>query len=212
MADDVDSADRKLSAPTESDGRREESRHGDDQADPLDDATDVGATAPRGTDARTTGIRLAVAVGLAAIVALGSSGGWLAVSAYRLHQSAQQSAQFLGVARQGALNLTTISYTDVDGAVQRILESATGAFHDDFQKRSGPFVDVVKQTQSTTAGTVTEAGLESAQNDQAKVLVAVSVTTTSPAQPARQPHLWRMRITVEKVGDGAKMSDVAFMP
>ena len=212
MADDVDSADRKLSAPTESDGRREEGRHGDDEADPLDADTDIGATAPRGTDARTTGIRLAVAVGIAAIVALGASGGWLAVSAYRLHQSEQQRAQFLRVARQGALNLTTIGYTDADSAARRILDSATGAFHDDFQKRSGPFVDVVKQTQSITKGTVTEAGLESAQNDQATVIVAVSVKTTSSAQPEQQPHLWRMRITVQKVGDGAKMSDVAFVP
>jgi Mce-associated membrane protein len=213
MADDVDSADRKLSAPTESDGsRRDEGQHGDDEADSLDDDTGIDATPPGGPGPRTTGIRLAVAVAVAAIAALGASGGWLGVGAYRLHQSAQQRTQFLRVARQDALNLTTISYTDADGAVRRILDSATGAFHDDFQRRSGPFLDVVKQTQSTTKGTVTEAGLESAQNDQAKVLVAVSVTTTSPAQPEQQPHLWRMRITLLKVGDGAKMSDVAFVP
>jgi Mce-associated membrane protein len=200
MADDVDSAARKLSAPTES------------HADRLDGDVDVDATPPGSTGARTTGMRLAVAVGVAAIAALGASGGWLGVSAYRLHQSEQQRAQFLRIARQDALNLTTISYTDADKAVRRILDSATGAFRDDFEKRSGPFVDVVKQTQSTTEGTVTEAGLESARNDQAHALVAVSVTTTSPAQPEQQPHLWRMRITVEKVGDGAKMSDVAFVP
>jgi Mce-associated membrane protein len=212
MADDVDSAARKLSAPTESDDRRPEGHHGGDEADRVDGDIDVDATPPGGPGVGTKGIRLAVAVGVAAIAALGASGGWLGVSAYRLHRSDQQRAQFLRVARQGALNLTTISYTDADNAVRRILDSATGAFHDDFDKRSGPFVDIVKQTQSTTEGTVTEAGLESARNDQAHALVAVSVTTTSPAQPEQQPHLWRMRITVEKVGDGAKMSDVAFVP
>jgi Mce-associated membrane protein len=216
VADDVDSADRKLSVPTDSDHSCPEGHHGDDEPDRLDGDTDVDidadATPPGGRGARITGIRLAVAVEVAAIAALGALGGWLGVNDYRLHQSSQQRAQFVRVGRQDALNLTTISYTDADRAVQRILDSATGAFHDDFQRRSGPFVDVVKQTQSTTVGTVTEAGVESAENDRARVLVAVSVTTTSPVQPAQPPHMWRMRITLEKVGGGAKMSDVAFVP
>jgi Mce-associated membrane protein len=212
MADDVDSADRKLDAPTDSDDSRPEKQHGDDEPDRREGDIEADATPSGGPSARITGIRLAVAVEVAAIAALGALGGWLGVNDHRLDQSSQQRDQFLRVGRQGALNLTTISYADVDRAVQRILDSATGAFHDDFQRRSKPFVDVVKQTQSTTEGTITEAGVESTQNDQAKVLVAVSVTTTSPTQPEQPPHMWRMRITLEKVGSGAKMSDVAFVP
>ena len=50
---------------------------------------------------------------------------------------------FVQVARQGALNLTTIDCQSADADVQRILDSATGTFYDDFSKRSQPFIDVV---------------------------------------------------------------------
>ena len=97
---------------------------------------------------------------------------------------------FLQVGRQGALNLTTIDFAEADTDIQRILDSATGTFYDDFSKRSQPFVDVVKQAHSKSVGTVTEAGLESASADQAQVLVAVSVKTSNAGaaeQPARAP-------------------------
>jgi Mce-associated membrane protein len=116
------------------------------------------------------------------------------------------------VGRQGALNLTTISYTEADADVARILDSATGTFHDDFQKRSQPFIEVVKQAQSKTEGTVTAAGLESVKGDSAQVLVAVSVKTTNAGAPEPQPHAWRMRIDVQKVDDGVKVSNVGFVP
>jgi Mce-associated membrane protein len=96
--------------------------------------------------------------------------------------------------------------------VQRILDTATGTFHDDFAKRSPAFVDVVKKAQSKSQGTITEAGLESGGGDQGQVLVAVSVKTSTAGAAEPQPHAWRMRISVERVGDGAKVSNVEFVP
>jgi Mce-associated membrane protein len=116
------------------------------------------------------------------------------------------------VARQTAVNLTTINYAEVDSDIKRILESATGSFYDDFQKRSQPFVDVVKQVQSKSEGTVAEAALLSEAKDQAQVLVAVAVKTTIAAAPEQEPRRWRMRISVQKTGDSAKVSNVEFVP
>ena len=65
---------------------------------------------------------------------------------------------------------------------------------------------------STTVGTVTEAGLESQTADDAQVLVAVTVTTSNAGAPQPDPHAWRMRISVQKVGDQAKVSNVEFVP
>jgi Mce-associated membrane protein len=138
--------------------------------------------------------------------------GWLGFRAYQSHQSQQQRQLFPQVGRQGAVNLTTVSYAEAEADVRRILDSATGTFHDDFQKRSQSFIDVVKQAQSKTEGTVTEAGLETANGDSAEVLVAVSVKTTNAAGPEQQPRAWRMRIGVQKVGDGVKVSNVSFVP
>jgi Mce-associated membrane protein len=172
-------------------------------ADQLDD-TAVGRPSPS--------VRFALIVGLVMVVALAGLGGWLGRQAYRIHQAAQQSNLFLQVARQGALNLTTVSYTEADADVRRILESSTGTFHDDFQKRSQPFIELVTKAQAKSEGTITEAGMESADGDQARVLLAVTVKTSDSNAHDQQPRLWRMRITVQKVDQGAKVSDVVFVP
>ncbi|BBY40102.1 hypothetical protein MMAN_42360 [Mycobacterium mantenii] len=96
--------------------------------------------------------------------------------------------------------------------MQRILDSATGTFYDDFKKRSPAFSEVVKQAHSKSQGTVTEAGLESDDNNQAQVLVAVTVKTSTAGAAEQQPRRWRMRISVQKVGDGAKVSSVECVP
>ena len=87
--------------------------------------------------------------------------GWLGFRAYQAHQEQALRSQFLQAAKQGALNLTTIDWQHAERDVQRILDGATGQFHDDFATRSQPFIDVVKQAKSTSVGTITEAGLES---------------------------------------------------
>lgn len=154
-----------------------------------------------------------IAVSVAVIVALVGLGGWLG---FRVHQDRQEQAQrnlYVQVARQTAINLTTINYTEVDADIKRVLDSATGAFHDEFQNRSEPFVEVVKKVQSKTEGTISEAGLLSYTKDQAQVLLAVAVKTSMAGAPADQePRRWRMRLTVDKTGDGAKVSNVEFVP
>jgi Mce-associated membrane protein len=137
--------------------------------------------------------------------------GWLGYRQYDKHQAEVQRNLFVQTARQSAVNLTTLNYTEVEADVQRIVDSATGSFRDDFQQRSKPFIEVVKAAQSQSEGTVTEAGLESLRRDWARVLVAVEVKSKTAAgeQPPRE---WRMRIDVQAVGDGAKVSNVVFVP
>jgi Mce-associated membrane protein len=174
--------------------------------EPEAEAIRADDTGPR------TGARLALAVGVATIVVLAALVAWLGYRAYESHQAQQQRQLFLQIGRQGALNLTTIDYAKADADVQRILDSSTGTFRDDFQKRSGPFIEVVKQAQSKSVGAITEAGLESQQGDQAQVLVAVTVNTSSAGVDEQQPRAWRIRMTVQKVGDGAKVANVEFVP
>jgi Mce-associated membrane protein len=192
-------------------------------ADELDaediDAEDIDAEDAGAEDTKKparqwlSNIPKPIAVGVAIIVALAGLGCWLG---YRVHQDHQAQAQrnlYVQVARQTAINLTTINYTEVDADIKRVLDSATGAFHDEFQNRSQPFVEVVKKVQSKSEGTIAEAGLLSYTKDQAQVLVAVAVKTSMAAAPADQePRRWRMRLTVDKTGDSAKVSNVEFVP
>ncbi len=147
----------------------------------------------------------------AAVATLAGLAGWFGYRAYEKHEAQAQRDLFVQTARQGAVNLTTINYTEIDADVQRILDSATGAFRDDFEKRSQPFIEVVKAAQSQSEGTITEAGLESQRGDSAQVLVAVAVKSRT-AVGEQAPREWRMRIEVQAVGDGAKVSNVVFVP
>jgi Mce-associated membrane protein len=156
--------------------------------------------------------RTAMLVSLAIVVVAAALAGFLGFRTYQSEQAKQRDALFLAAARQGAVNLTTIDWQEADADINRILDSATGTFYDDFSKRSQPFVEVVKQAQSKSVGTVSEAGLESESGDQAQVLVAVSVKTSNLGAQEQRPRAWRMRIDVQKLGDQAKVSNVQFVP
>jgi Mce-associated membrane protein len=218
-----DSAAEKAESVTAAEQVDVESTAEDIDAEDIDaediDAEDIDAEDDAGHDTKrrvpkwVSSIPSPIAVGVVIIVALLGLGGWLG---FRVHQDNQVQAQrnlYLQVARQTAINLTTIDYTEVDADIKRVLDSATGAFHDEFQNRSQPFVEVVKKVQSKSEGNIAEAGLLSYTKDQAQVLVAVAVKTSMAAAPADQePRRWRMRLTVDKTGDSAKVSNVEFVP
>jgi Mce-associated membrane protein len=180
-----------------------------DQPEGVDDEQPRGIT--RGWRSPMPPHRLGLVMGLVAVVAMSALTGWLGYRAYQAHQASEQRQLFVQVGRQGALNLTTIDWQHADADVKRILDSATGTFYDEFSQRSQPFVDVVNKVKSKSEGTITEAGLESESRDTARVLVAVSVKTTVGEGPEQEPRAWRMRVTVQKVGNDAKVSDVEFV-
>ncbi|MGY4711198.1 Mce protein [Mycolicibacterium sp. CBM1] len=186
-----------------------------DTAEATESAEDFTESDAEATTPKTglSHVRLALMVGLVVVVALGALTGWLGYRAWEVRKADQLDALFVGVGRQGAINLTTIDFEHADADVARILDSATDQFYDDFAKRSQPFIDVVKQAQSKSVGTVTEAGLESVTGDEGQVLVAVTVQTSNRGAQEQQPRSWRMRLTVKKTGDEeAKVSKVEFVP
>lgn len=190
------------------DSRGAESVAGEDSED-FDAEIDEDRTA---TGTRLSPVRTAAMVGVVIVVVAGALAGFLGYRTFQSQQTEDHTSLFVGVARQGAVNLTTIDWQEADADIQRILDSATGTFYDDFSKRSGPFVEVVKQAQSKSVGTVTEAGVESESTERAQVLVAVTVKTQSIGANEQQPRQWRMRVEVQKVGDEAKVSNVQFVP
>jgi Mce-associated membrane protein len=227
--------------PDPSGGRGSSVRAGDDPVDWPDDAQDrasgeadgagvddsdlarddlgEAAVAPPANPARARRasrwrrqMPIAVTVSLLTTVVLGGLTVWYTMGAQRSERLEHQRDVLLQAGRQAALNLTTIGYTDIDAGMQRILESSTGAFHDDFQQRSKPLGDVIRQTQSRTEGTIAAAGLESVSGDSAQVLVAVSVKTSDLSAADQPLRTWRMRIDIQQVGGQAKVSDVAFVP
>jgi Mce-associated membrane protein len=205
MAVDADVADFQLTAPTDSDADH----------DAVEREAETGerpGPAEPAVAQRRSAVRFAMAVTLITVLALAGVGGWLGYRAYQTQRAQQQRNLLLQVGRQAALNLTTINYTEADADVARIVDSATGTFRDDFQRRAPAFADVVKLAQSQSRGTVTEAGLVSDDADHGQVLIAVNVNTSLAGTPEPQPRAWRMRIDVQKVGNDLKVSNVEVVP
>ena len=157
-------------------------------------------------------VRLGMAASAIILAVLAVPTAWAVIDLRHDHRAEQRRALFVQMARQGAVDLTTIDVGSVDADVHRILAGSVGRFHDEFQERSPAFIDLVKQVQSKSAGAVTAAGLESENADEARVMVALNVTT-SAAGVQSQPRAWRMRVTVQEVAPSQmKMSDVEFVP
>ncbi len=203
------------------DGELSEEASAEDTTAEVDDAgaevDDAGAEVDdAGGDAAPVKIpmshmRLATILGLAVVVALAGLCGWLGFRTYQSYTAAQERNLYLQVGRQAALNLTTIDFEHADEDVQRVLDSSTGTFYDDFEARAQSFKEVVKQAKSKSVGTISEAGVETETEDGAEVLVAVTVRTSNAGAAEQEPRAWRMRITVQKVGDEAKVANVRFV-
>ncbi|MFL0294136.1 Mce protein [Mycobacterium sp. SMC-18] len=150
----------------------------------------------------------ALVVGVLVVGALGALVAWLGQRELQLRRDDALHEMYLTAGKQVAVNLTTIDYRHVDDGIKRALDTSTGAYFDDFKQRSTAVVDSVKQQQSASVGTVTEAGVESANDTSGVVLVAVKVHTEVGNGPPQRDRYWRVRLTMQKVGDSAKVSKV----
>jgi Mce-associated membrane protein len=123
----------------------------------------------------------------------------------------QRAANFIAGAKQGIVNMTSLDFNRAKEDVQRVLDSSTGQFRDDFQQRAKDFVSVVEQSKVVTQGTVTAAAVESMDGNSASVLVSATSRITNSAGAKDEPRMWRLRVTVTEEGGQYKMSKVDFV-
>jgi len=176
------------------------------------------AEAPEEAQAPTTGPRLRVsvsvlltAVTIVVICALLGASGWMAWHHHNVVKEQQQSAAFAAAARQGVINLTSLDFHKSKEDVQRIVDSATGEFRDQFQKTAEDFASVVKDTKAVAEGSVAASAVESMNKDSAVVLVLANEHVTNAAGAKDQPRTFRFRVSVVRDGDQLKLSKVEFV-
>ncbi len=145
--------------------------------------------------------------------------GFAAASAYMVqqHRDATQrqkrEAAFVAGAKQGVVNMISLDFTKAKADVQRVINSSTGQFRDEFQQRANAFISVVEQSKAITEGTVNAAAVESVSDNSAAVLVAAtSRVTNSPPGKDEPPKIWRLRVTVADDGGTYKMAKVEYVP
>ena len=137
--------------------------------------------------------------------------GWSGYLVYQDRAADRVRELFVETGKRVAVDVTTIDHMRAESDVRRVLDSATGTFRADFSGRSAALIDVVKRTQSTSVGTVTEAGLESLSGNEGRVLVSIAVTTETFGIAVKQPRYWRIRMTLVRDEDSAKVSKLDFV-
>lgn len=158
--------------------------------------------------------RVATALTAAAILAicalLGVS-GYMMWHHHTVVQQRQRDAAFVAAARQGVVNMMSLDFHKAKEDVQRVIDSSTGEFRDDFQKRAADFTSVVEQSKVVTEGAAKTTGIVSTGKDSAVVLVLANERVTNSAGAKEEPRSFRLRVTVSRDGDQIKMSKVEFV-
>ena len=132
------------------------------------------------------------------------------------HQATQRrarEAEFVAGAKQGVINMTSLDFNKAKEDVQRVIDSSTGEFKEDFQQRANTFTSVVQQSKAITEGTVNATALQSVNGNSASILVAAtSRITNSPPGKDEPARVWRLKVTVTEVDGQYKMSKVEYVP
>jgi Mce-associated membrane protein len=163
-------------------------------------------------DRRRLNVSLALSVAaVVGIVGFLGASGWMFWQHRNVVQERAHAAAYAATARQGVINLTSLDFNKAKESVQRVLDTATGEFRDDFQKRAEDFESVVKDSKAVTQGSVAASAVESMTKDSAVVLVLANERVTNIAGAKDQPRTFRFRVSVVHDGDELKLSKMEFV-
>jgi Mce-associated membrane protein len=186
----------------------------------AESAEDYEAEAEDAPDARNRGWRRwvpgwrAATVGAAVtvLVALLAASGYLIWSHHEATQRQQREGEFRAGARQDVINLMSLNFNNGQADLQRVLDTTSGSFHDDFVKSQKDFLTVMQDSKVVTSTTVSATALESMTDDSAVVLVTATSQVANSASQQPTPRSWRLSVTVNRENDQIKMSKVEFVP
>jgi Mce-associated membrane protein len=159
--------------------------------------------------------RLKVVAAVAAILAICAL---LAASGYMTWFNRQTlaeqrlRAEFSAAARTNVVTLMSLDYNKANEDVQRIIDSSTGQFKQDFEAQRDNFVQVAVDSKAVTETNVTATAVDSVTDDTGVVLVAAASRVTNAAGAKQEPRSWRLAVSLAREGGQIKMARVEFVP
>jgi Mce-associated membrane protein len=207
--DEVTDADEAETDETVDDTDEAESEEEEDSDEPSEDVESESKPAWRRLLTLSVLWKAAAVILISAFVA---ASGYMMWQRHEITERNQRVANFIAGARQGVVNMISLDFSKAKEDVQRVIDSSTGQFHDDFQQRAKDFTTVVEQSKVVTQGTVNAAAVQSINGDYALVLVAATSHITNAAGAKDEPRNWRLKVTVKDDGGQYKMSNVEFIP
>ncbi|AYE97055.1 hypothetical protein C0J29_21930 [Mycobacterium paragordonae] len=217
-SDDYEDYDEDESEEYEDDADEYEESEDYDESENYSEVEPEVAAKPSRRERMRGAVRLPGASMIAKVVAVLLILGFSGLSTYFMweHHDAterdQKAAAFIAGAKKGVVNMTSLDFKKAKEDVQRVIDSSTGEFRDDFQQRAADFTKVVEQSKVVTEGTVNAAAIESMDGRTAQVLVSATSRVTNSAGAKDEPRAWRLRVTVTEEDGQYKMSKVEFVP
>lgn len=117
----------------------------------------------------------------------------------------------LDAARAEALAFTTLDHRTVEEDTQRVLDGATGAFERQFRSSLDQLTALATENESVSTGKVLSAGVVSADEDSARVIVVADSTVSNVNTPSPQPRHYRIQLDLVRRGDTWLTSDLQFV-
>lgn len=119
--------------------------------------------------------------------------------------------EVLAAARAEALAFTTLDHRTVEEDTERVLAGATGAFARQFRASLDQVTELATQNESVSKGEVLSAGVVSADDDSARVVVVADSTVSNVNTPSPQPRHYRIQMDLVRQGEQWLVSDLQFV-
>lgn len=133
---------------------------------------------------------------------------FLAVDVSRAESEDSGRAEALHVARQLAVNFTTLDYRSYDSDMQRVRELTADEFAEQSEDIFGQLRQLVQQNQMVSKGAVKEAGLVSYDSDSARALVAANSTVSNVATEQPEERYYRFMVDLSREEAGWRVVDL----
>jgi len=137
--------------------------------------------------------------------------GYLGLQLHQRHQQDHRDQEILAAARQEAVNFTSIDYRHFDRDSANVLSGATGDFKNQFATQTQQLTDLVATNKSVSEGQVLEAGIVSADDHSARVLVVADSKVTNTAAPNGQARNYRLQLDLVRENGRWLTSGVEFV-
>lgn len=164
---------------------------------------------------RLPSIRLKLVAGvLTILLTLGflGAGGYMSWRHHQVVDGQHQSAEFAAAASQGVVTLMSLDFNHAQEDIRRIVDSTTGDFKKDFERKADDFIKAAQESKVVIAATVKAVAVQSITSDGATVLVAVTTQGSNVTGKDQQPRSWRVSVDVRPADGQIKMAKVEFVP
>ncbi|WP_150116411.1 hypothetical protein [Williamsia herbipolensis] len=187
----------------------------------------AGTTARSGIDRSRLGLLLAGGLGAVVLVALVVASTLFAVNTSSIDEASTQRAQYAAFARQMIVNLTSLSPTTIDTAVDTFQNDTSGKALQQLQDTMQQTTDLIKTQGVSTKGTILSDAVVDSDADSATVLIVSGWTMKNPAQQNPAPaqgssvppvtgddtvvQTFRWKVVVTKINGAMKLTDIEWV-